>query len=318
MKKLIFVLSLLLSIGTVTAQSPPFPPSANGGISTTCAGDLTGTLPNCNVVAGAITLAKMANLAANSLMCNNTGSGATPIACTIAQAKTLLAISCSDLTNAGTGCSGAAASTFPITFVQESAPILVSNATSIVVTFPQTTAASGNTAWLICAFSSSTITPPAGWTVDINQAGGFNQLVVVHKATAADTSATFGFGSSLPGSCYFFEQTGTHAFDQSSLGSNASNVQNQTLPSITPTANSVVFSLAVVTPNNAPSTPIFAQTPLNPSWRRLDVGHDIGRSLVGFMMTIPATNVATKPPQLSIQGAMFSGSGIAYATFSIL
>lgn len=124
MKKLIFVLSLFLSIGTVTAQSPPFPPSANGGISTTCAGDLTGTLPNCNVVAGAITLAKMANLAANSFICNNTGSGAVPIACSIAQAKTLLAIACADLTNASSGCSAVNYRTCLISNDSQSATVL--------------------------------------------------------------------------------------------------------------------------------------------------------------------------------------------------
>jgi hypothetical protein len=44
------------------------------------------------VDAGAITLAKQANLAANSIQGNNTGSAATPIALTIAQTKTLLQI----------------------------------------------------------------------------------------------------------------------------------------------------------------------------------------------------------------------------------
>lgn len=73
----------------------------NAGVHT---GDCTTTFPNCTISAGAITLAKMANLAANSFVCNNTGSGATPIACSIAQAKTLLAIACSDLTNASASC----------------------------------------------------------------------------------------------------------------------------------------------------------------------------------------------------------------------
>jgi hypothetical protein len=40
--------------------------------------------------AGSVTLADMANLAANSIICNNTGAPATPLACTVAQVNTLL------------------------------------------------------------------------------------------------------------------------------------------------------------------------------------------------------------------------------------
>lgn len=61
-------------------------------------GDLTGTYPNPTVVAAAITLAKMANLAANSIIGNNTGAPATPLALTAAQVKTLLAILQADVT----------------------------------------------------------------------------------------------------------------------------------------------------------------------------------------------------------------------------
>lgn len=53
----------------------------------------TVTLPN-----GTVTLGQQANLAANSIVGNNTGSGATPIALTAAQVKTLLAIGQSDVT----------------------------------------------------------------------------------------------------------------------------------------------------------------------------------------------------------------------------
>jgi trimeric autotransporter adhesin len=55
-------------------------------------GDVTtsvGTVAT-TIAAAAVTLAKMANLAANSIIGNNTGSGATPIALSISQVKTLL------------------------------------------------------------------------------------------------------------------------------------------------------------------------------------------------------------------------------------
>lgn len=49
---------------------------------------------------GVVSLAKMANLAANSFIGNNTGSSATPVALSVAQAKALLALSVSDISGA--------------------------------------------------------------------------------------------------------------------------------------------------------------------------------------------------------------------------
>lgn len=72
-----------LSAGTVPAARMP----AHTGDVTSSAGSVALT-----VGAGAVTLAKMANLAANSIIGNNTGSAATPIALTAAQVRTLLAL----------------------------------------------------------------------------------------------------------------------------------------------------------------------------------------------------------------------------------
>ena len=81
-------------------------------------GDVTGgptAAPmTTTIAAGAVSLAKMANLAANSFIGNNTGSAATPLALTVAQTKTALNLTgtnsgdqtitlTGDVTGSGTG-----------------------------------------------------------------------------------------------------------------------------------------------------------------------------------------------------------------------
>lgn len=70
-----------------------------GSISDGDKGDVTvsGSGTVWTIDPAAVTLGKMANLAANSIIGNNTGSPATPIALTAAQVKTLLAIAISDV-----------------------------------------------------------------------------------------------------------------------------------------------------------------------------------------------------------------------------
>lgn len=82
-----------LTAGTIPAARMP----ALTGDVTSTAGTVATTLGN-----GVVTLAKMANLAANSFIGNNTGSAATPIALTSAQAKALLAIANTDVSGLGT------------------------------------------------------------------------------------------------------------------------------------------------------------------------------------------------------------------------
>ena len=77
----------------------------SGDQTITLTGDVTGSGTGsfaATIGAGTVTLAKMANLAANSIMGNNTGAGATPIALTVAQTKTLLAIAAGDVSGLGT------------------------------------------------------------------------------------------------------------------------------------------------------------------------------------------------------------------------
>lgn len=55
-----------------------------------------------DLTASSVALGKLANLAANSIMGNNTGAGATPLALTSAQVKTLLAIAAGDVSGLAT------------------------------------------------------------------------------------------------------------------------------------------------------------------------------------------------------------------------
>lgn len=92
--KTLLAISLTSDVtGTLQAAQAP----AHTGDVTSSAGSLALTIG-----AGAVTLAKMANLAANSIIGNNTGTAATPVALTAAQVKTLLAITSSDVSGLGT------------------------------------------------------------------------------------------------------------------------------------------------------------------------------------------------------------------------
>ena len=76
--------------------------SNTGDQTITLTGDVTGSGTGsfaATIGAGTVTFAKMANLAANSFIGNNTGSAATPTALTATQAKTILAITEADVTN---------------------------------------------------------------------------------------------------------------------------------------------------------------------------------------------------------------------------
>ncbi len=206
---------------------------------------------------------------------------------------------------------------FPFTYVQEGAQFTNNgNVNNFTVTFPQTTAASGNTVWMIVAADGAqTITNPVGWTVDINQLQlSFSRLMVLHKTTAADTSATFSFSNSTM-AVYFFEITGSHALDQSSTSSGAV-ASTLTFPPITPTLNSVVYAFSALTAGgHYPSV-----SAGNPAWQTMIIGEPTNSSdrfLYGFQGTGSAAHVATTPPQLGIP-LLFGSSGMAWSTFSIL
>jgi hypothetical protein len=221
--------------------------------------------------------------------------------------------------------SGGGGGSFPLSIVQEATyQSGGSNVTSFTVTFPSALAASGNTAFMLIACdANSTTTIPAGWTSDFNQPQAtFARLVLCHKTSASDTSATITASSAGNFAVYFFEVAGSHALDQSSLGGIA-NAQYIPLPAITPTANSVVFGMAcVVLSTTQPSPFQLATETIAPTWKTLNVAPPAsvaGRALVGHVSTVAATAVSTKPPVISLPNTnLFASGGVAYATFSIL
>jgi hypothetical protein len=208
------------------------------------------------------------------------------------------------------------------TFLQDTVASTATNVTSFTVTFPQTTASSGNTAFLIIATDGSqAITAPAGWTVDINQTQAtYSRLMVLHKATASDTTATFTAGSTTSFSAYFFEMVGTHALDQSSLGGQA-NATYTAFPAITPSAGAIVFAVTSQVANSVSGSTFPPVITGSPYWHTF---YSIGpspqqRLLMGHITVTTVQNASIKPPILNNSSqALFPSGGIAYATFSIL
>lgn len=85
-----------IGLGTyqLSLSIPQGAPGASGALSNGDYGDIvvSGGGTGINIDAKAVTLPKMADLAANSIIGNNTGAGATPVALTVAQVNTMLGI----------------------------------------------------------------------------------------------------------------------------------------------------------------------------------------------------------------------------------
>ena len=157
-------------------------------------GDVTGTYPALTVASGAITLAKMANLAANSIIGNNTGSPATPIALTVAQVQTL--VPAANLATSGTAV--AISSTAPTgagqIFSSTSATAVAwAAAPTIAAQVPR---ASGANAWSWSALSAADVGAMSAaslTTGHLPKASGANALV---DSQASDNGTTFSIGTS--------------------------------------------------------------------------------------------------------------------------
>ena len=105
-----------LTLATVNSNVGTFASvTVNGKGLVTAAANLTGDVTSSSaattIAAGAVTLGKMANLAANSIIGNNTGSPATPIALTVSQVNTLLGTLSNPMTTLGDVIYGGASGT---------------------------------------------------------------------------------------------------------------------------------------------------------------------------------------------------------------
>ena len=213
---------------------------------------------------------------------------------------------------------------FPFTIFQEGGGDSgASSVSSYTFTFPQALQSGGATAFILVGTDgSASVTPPAGWTVDINQtASTYARFMLLHKTSASETTAVFGI-STTSIAVYFFEISGSHALDQSSTGASA-NAGLIALPAITPTVNALVFgAVATVLGGTSPLSYSASITPaLNPGYKTISVCSQVpgsGRGLGFHVGTVGAGAVLTTPPAATIATQLYSGGGIAYATFSIL
>lgn len=153
---------------------------AAGSYITALTGDVTATGPGsvaATIAAGAVSLAKMANLAANSIIGNNTGSSATPIALTVTQATAMLNVMVGDSGSGGTK------GLVPAPAAGDASKLLSGAGTYI--------AASGATVEFI--YNSSTSTTTSDTTSFVTGSTGAvvqNITVALHRRVRATTTIT--------------------------------------------------------------------------------------------------------------------------------
>lgn len=134
-----FSSGLTVSAGTITLPAASVSTAAMTGVLAAAqmpahTGDVTSTSGSValTIANSAVTLAKMANLAANSIIGNNTGSAATPIALTATQVKTLLAIASTDVSGLGVFATGTNAANLTGTVPVATLPVFTTSTAGVV------------------------------------------------------------------------------------------------------------------------------------------------------------------------------------------
>lgn len=230
------------------------------------------------------------------------------------------------------GCHNFIVSTaFPFTVIQE---FQWSNGgagtTSKTLTYPQALQSSGATAFVLWSTDgSASASCPSGWTSDFNQtASTYARLVLCQKASDGTSSQVFTSTSASNDAFYFFELSGTRAFDASSTNS-TTNETTIILPAITPTAGSVVFGAAaflcgatnpVTTSASFLLSPTYVEAPTSPNWKTFGplAAGTSSRSLAGIVSQVAATHTSTTPPIINMPTiTQYASGGVAYASFSI-
>jgi hypothetical protein len=215
------------------------------------------------------------------------------------------------------------AGSYPLNIVQWIPFQSSTNTTSITVTFPQATAASGNTVFIFLACDGSqTFATPAGWTVDINQQQPtYSRLVIMHKASAGDASVTFTLPSVATWAGFVMEVTGSHAIDHLTAGGQVV-AQSLSMPSLTPTVGAAVFCVLAYTSGGSASDQAPGEPAMSPVWKADYIqgpGNIGGRGLLLMEYLYPATGALINPPFVNFPDWQFyTSSGQVYCTFSIL
>jgi filamentous hemagglutinin len=204
--------------------------------SITLSSDVTGsgtTSITATIAAKAVTLAKMADLAANSIIGNNTSGPATPIALTATQVKSLLSIASGDVS----GLTAWATKTYPT----DAVGVLTNNGSGTL----SWAAASGQQALtqyqIAFGSASNLVTSSANLTYDgsVLLTTGVIQTSNATASTSAITgSGIFGGGIGVAGAGYF--GTSVTAHDITNLGQ-----YSQTSPAISGGLGSAAVSLSL-------------------------------------------------------------------------